>query len=327
MSKRERSDIRRPRTVLAIVLALVVATGATAVVADATGPGKNGQIVFRHYRSLFVVNADGTGERKLTHPRGEMLDSQPDWSPDGSKIAFMRCVQSCQVWSVNASGTGLRRLGPCCDDRGDPAWSPTGKQIAYSRGWGRVENDQIERTEIFLMNAGGGAARSLTRITAAKPFSAVVGAAAWSPNGKQLVFAVRNSKLGEPANGRAIFVINADGSGQRQLTPWSLNGGGRLDWSPDGELILFRVAGAKDQHGNIYTIHPDGSGLTQLTRYPAPKIVELGSFSPDGNWITFSRFSPGSAYPAVFALRIDGTGIRRVTKTDINFSPDWGRAR
>ena len=60
-------------------------------------------------------------------------------------------------------------------------------------------------------------------------------------------------------------MINADGSGQRQLTPWSLNGGGRLDWSPDGELILFRVAGAKEQHGNIYTIHPDGSGLTQLT--------------------------------------------------------------
>lgn len=136
-----------------------------------------------------------------------------------------------------------------------------------------------------------------------------------------------NSPSGEPANGRALFVINADGSEQRQLTPWSLNAGqGRLDWSPDGKLILFRVGGSKRQHGDVYTVHPDGSGLKQLTRYPAPKVVELGSFSPDGKRITFERFSSTSAYPAIFVMRSDGTGVRQVTSTDINFSPDWGRS-
>ncbi|MBA2385442.1 MAG: PD40 domain-containing protein, partial [Actinobacteria bacterium] len=65
----------------------------------------------------------------------------------------------------------------------------------------------------------------------------------------------------------------------------------------------------------------------KLTRYPAPKTVELGGFSPDGKWIVFSRFSESSAYPSLFAMRPDGTGLRRVTKSATNYSPDWGRAR
>ena len=71
-------------------------------------------------------------------------------------------------------------------------------------------------------------------------------------------------------------MINADGLGQRQLTPWSLNGSDP-DWSPDGNLILFRSVPGRDQHGNLYTINADGSDLKQLTRYPAPKALFAGS--------------------------------------------------
>lgn len=271
---------------------------------------------------------DGTGLRKLPH-QAPAYDDVPDWSPDGSRIAFQHCLERCNVWTVAANGTSARRLGPAGDERSQPAWSPNGTQIAYSRGWGRIENDHIEHAEIYVMNASGGAPRPLTAITASKPFSADVEAPSWSPAGKQLVFGVHNSKRGEPANGRALFVINTDGSGQRQLTPWSLNAGGaRPDWSPDGKLILFRVAGAKRQHGNIYTVHPDGSGLKQLTRYPESKIVgeESSSFSPDGKSITFSRFSTTS-YAEIFVMRNDGTGVRQVTSMRSNFSPDWRRAR
>ena len=334
-----REHIRRPRTVIATVVVLTLVAGATAVVAHATVPGKNGQIVYMHANKLFVINADGTGERKLPHTAG-LSDDQPDWSPDGSKVAFQRCLQrACNVWTVTRSGASLGRIGRAGDEA-DPAWAPNGKQIAYSRGGGGdaydfpLEPDQIEHAEIYVMNANGGAAHPLTGITTGKPFSADVEAPAWSPSGKQIVFAVHNSKLGDPANQRALFVINADGSAQRQLTPWSLNGGGRLDWSPDGKLILFRVAGAKKAHGNIYTVHPDGSGLKQLTHYPAPKAVSSGSFSPDGKWITFSRFSGSTPYPSIFAMHTDGTGVRRVTRragaagrTDLNYSPDWGSAR
>jgi Tol biopolymer transport system component len=322
--------MNRRKTVVKTLLSAAAAAGVAATLAQATvsaSSAKNGQIVYRHFHSLFVVNADGTGERKLTKPPGgKIVDDQPDWSPDGSTIAFNRCTSSCHVYTVAATGTGLRQLGPNADDRSEPAWAPNGKQLAYSRFWGRVVNDQFEQTEIYLMNANGGGARAVTSITQGKPFSADVFHATWSPNGAQLAFEVKNSKQGEPAGGRAVFVVAADGSGLRQVTPWELNGSAP-DWSPDGKLILLRVVGAKEQHGNIYIVHPDGSGLKQLTRYPAPKTLELGSFSPDGKWITFSRFSSGGPYPDVFAIRLDGSGLRQITKSGINFAPDWGRAR
>ncbi|MBA3584215.1 MAG: PD40 domain-containing protein [Gemmatimonadetes bacterium] len=317
----------RAKAVFTVVALAAVVTGGVAALAQATTPGKNGQIVYRNFKSLFVVNSDGSGERKLASPGRGKEDALPDWSPDGTTIAFQRCTDDCSVWTVAQSGTGLRRLGPAGDDRAEPAWAPNGRQIAYTRRWAGRKQDLFARAEIYLMNTNGGATRPITEITAAKPFSADLESAAWAPNGKQLVFSVSNSPSGEPANGRALFVINADGSGQRQLTPWSLNAGqGRLDWSPNGKLILFRVGGARRQHGDIYTIHPDGSGLKQLTRYPSPKTVELGSFSPDGKWITFSRFSAGSAYPSIYVMRPDGTAVRRVG-TGLAFSPDWGPAR
>ena len=253
----------------------------------------------------------------------------PDWSPDGSKIAFHRCREDgpCRVWIVNADASGLRPLGPGSDDRADPAWSPDGKTIAYSRFWGGVENDQIKFAEIYVMNPNGGGAHQLTRVTTSSPFSADVEHPVWAPDGKRLAFEVHNSKTAQPAGRSAIFVINADASDLHQLTSWSLNGS-NPDWSPDGELIVFRsVSAVKQQHGNLYTIHPDGSGLRRLTSYGGVKTVEAGSFSPDGRWIVFSRFSGESPYPTIFAIRRDGSGLRRVTRDDINFEPDWGPQR
>ena len=96
------------------------------------------------------------------------------------------------------------------------------------------------------------------------------------------------------------------------------------DWSPDGNLILFRSVPGRDQHGNLYTINADGSDLKQLTRYPAPKALFAGSFSPDGKWITYSGFTSGG--PGVFVMRLDETGLRQVTKGLYDVDVDWGRA-
>ena len=60
-----------------------------------------------------------------------------------------------------------------------------------------------------------------------------------SPDGKRLVFEVQNLSTADPPNRRAIFIVNVDGSGLRQLTDWSLNGGDHPDWSPDGKRILL----------------------------------------------------------------------------------------
>src|SRR6266498_2162418 len=103
------------RKFLPLVL-VVLAAAAAATSSQATAPGKNGLIVYQSSppHRLWVVSADGTGLRKLTTTKGPQRDDMnPDWSPDGSKVAFERCQKSCQVWTINGDGTGLKRLGTC----------------------------------------------------------------------------------------------------------------------------------------------------------------------------------------------------------------------
>jgi TolB protein len=146
----------------------------------------------------------------------------------------------------------------------------------------------------------------------------------WSPNGRQLVFEVQHFESADPPNRRALFVVNVDGSGLRQLTPWSMNAGGRPDWSPDGKRILFRTVSTSNRHhGNLYTINPDGTGLRRLTNYPAPKTLLNGSFSPDGKWIALSRFTDGP-YPSVYVMRADGRAVRRISSNVGIYDLDWG---
>ena len=82
----------RVRVVFGVLAAIVVATATSS---QATLPGANGRIVFERLRlqntrsgELFVMNADGTGVRKLTHPPSGTEDINADWSPDGSRIVF-----------------------------------------------------------------------------------------------------------------------------------------------------------------------------------------------------------------------------------------------
>jgi TolB protein len=319
----------RTREALAAVVVVALVACAAAAGAHATVPGKNGQIVFvgPSPNRLWLINLDGTGERKLTTTKGPQLqDEHPDWSPDGSKIAFERCERLCQVWTIKPDGTGLKRLGPAGEDLAMPNWAPNGKEIAVIRGWGGVVNNQIKFAEIFVLNVASGGLRQVTHHMTSNPYSADLMYPVWSPDGKRLVFEIHNSRTGDPAGSRALFVINADGSEQRQLTPWSLNGGDP-DWSPDGRTILFRSVPGREQHGNLFTINADGSGLKQLTRYPAPKAVYAGSFSPDGQWITFARFWGTDPYPAIFVMRTNGTGVRQVSPEGYNVAPDWGSSR
>ena len=323
------------RRCLLLGLVLLGASALAAVPALGTAPGKNGQIVYARFPTLWVINADGSGERKLPHAKRSEAHN-PDWSPDGSRIAFERCsANNCEIWIVSADGTREKRLGPdclrlpddACRDRGTPAWSPDGKRIAFGQGSKAVREGKLKFSEIFIMNADGSGARQVTRLTAGKPFAMDINRPMWSPDGKQLVFEMQNFKTADPPNRRALFVVNVDGSGLRQLTDWSMNGGDHPDWSPDGKLILFRsVSTANRHHGNLYTIHPDGTGLKRLTTYPAPKTILSGSFSPDGKWITFSRFNE-SPYPAIYVMQADGTRVRRVTQRTGLYEPDWGPAR
>jgi TolB protein len=320
------------RRALLIMSATAVCAAFLATLSHATAPGTNGRIAFSRYRlhdapyqaEIFVVNSDGSGERKVTHaPRGT-VDGEPDWAPDGSRIVFQRCrgQSVCQIWSVRPDGRGLRRLSPSCP-RGSavatcvydlsPVYSPDGRHIAFTRYRGP------KLVGVVVADA------NLRHVRRVGPGWEPDG---WSPDGKRLVFGWK------PANRPAVYVSNSDGTGRHPVTPWQLRAGDHPDWSPDGTRILFNtgVTGPAGVHnkGNLYTVRPDGTGLRQLTHFRGVSKISNGSYSPDGESIVFATVvgavnPPGATLTDVFIMSADGTNIRPVTRARNHDSePDWG---
>jgi TolB protein len=122
--------------------------------------------------------------------------------------------------------------------------------------------------------------------------------------------------------------VNVDGSGESRLVS-RLVGGNAPDWSPDGQWILF-TGSPKDGSADLYKVHPDGTGLTNLaSQRPGGSQYYFSSFSPDGTMIVTAR-TPGATPEGnadVYVMRADGTGIRPVTHTTRwESGADWGPA-
>ena len=330
------------------MLMVVVALAALAVVvssAFATAPAKNGRIAFKRYLdaahetggAIFTINPNGSGERQVTHPDRGTVDDQPDWAPDGTRILFQRCPSDsvCRAASVRPDGSDLHYLTPgCpaghgppdCTEAWDPAYSPDGHKIALGIASGRVKvvpgGDQIEKFTLVVMKADGSGQQPVFQLD---DYKGDLKAPQFSPDGRRLVFDQKNSRFGVPNNGRAVFVINVDGTGLRRITPWQLDAGGNPDWSPNGKLLLFCSNGdVKTKQSQVYVARADGTGLKQITHFKRGTTVLSYSFSPDGHWITFAK-SGVNGEPDVFVMRANGTHIRPVTRTKLwDSAPDWG---
>jgi Tol biopolymer transport system component len=108
---------------------------------------------------IYVMNADGTDQRRLTHAAGD--DYSPDWSPDGRKIAFVSERDgNDEIYGMNADGSEQRRLTSSRAHDYPPAWSPDGRKIAFA-------SDRDGNFDIYVMDADGSHVRNLTRSSAA----------------------------------------------------------------------------------------------------------------------------------------------------------------
>ncbi len=313
-SNHERRTSRRVLVTVALAAAFLMAG---ALPAFATAPGEIERIAFRVYfndahtrGAIFTIRPDGTGLVQLTHRGRVLLDTEPDWSPDGRWIVFMRVKVGVygRLYKMRSNGTHLTRLDSSCKPENcedlAPAWSPNGKLIAFTR------NDQ-GTDWLSVMRADGTHVREMTdRWTAGQ----------WSPNGKRMAVGRSIDR------GTAVFTIALDGTHARRVTPWKLHAGGG-DWSPDGRWILVESHNEQDRQDNLYLVHPNGSDLHQITRSPE-HVHQWGSysFSPDGTMITVSHNLGLGTDPDIVVLNLDGSGLRDVTNSAGTFesAPDWG---
>lgn len=253
---------------------------------------------------VYTIDVDGSGERRLTDSPG--LDAFPAWSPDGERLTFAsdRDGGNWELYTMDADGSQQRRLTDTPDqDESVTAWSPDGEEIAYV-------TDVIENPTIWVMGTEGGDPKRLT--SGNWP--------SWSPDGERIVYTTYST-------GTRLAVVNADGSGQRDLgasVARRLTGTAYAEepaWSPDGERIAF-VSRPLMGDEEIYAVNPDGSGRRRLTDIPGADHWPP-SWSPEGERIAFT--SDGTEERGeIFVMNADGSGLTKLTDDPADDSfPAW----
>lgn len=170
------------------------------------------QLVFASQDGIYVMNADGTGVRRVTRYEGDhaCFDLHPSWSPDASTIAFaVMCEGGNEgLWTVAIDGSARRQLiaGDYeSDEYRSPVWSPDGTRVAFVKTDWRG-NDPIKNASIYVTNADGTAE---TRVAEGAAFDRSL---AWSPDGRAIAF------TGYHEGGSDIFLVDLETREVTQLT-------------------------------------------------------------------------------------------------------------
>ena len=279
--------------------------------------------------TLFVSNANGSGERALTQPGS--LDYNPSWSSKGDWIVFTsERGESADLYRIHPDGSGLELLtdDPAYDDQA--AFSPDGKQIVF------VSTRASGRANLWILDI---ATRKATPLTTGdggdfRP--------SWSPDGTWIVFSSDRGSDLPPAKGRwerlqlsDVYLIRRDGSGLRRI---SQHGGfcGSPKWTQDSKNVVaycmsaqetwdYRFA-AQDGDDKLVRIDIATGETTPISSGPGVKLtpailpsgtvaylrrdktikgifygmgspgpagadVRAPSWSPDGQQVVYSRFS------------------------------------
>jgi TolB protein len=246
--------------------------------------------------SAAIINPDDGSYRVLPRTDPERLETHcPVWSPDAKRLAcegygqdqFERETDPSLngLYTIRSSdGGGLTRVtsNPGGSDiPGD--YSPNGKRLVFGRADHPADPAAVG---LYVLKLGGDRLRQIT------PPGTHVGDSGgdWSPQGNEIVF----SQHVTPDARSSLWVVHADGTGLHEIRVQAqpICGGAYSDpssqgcfgprWSPDGTRIVFARGTSGDDDSNIYTVNPDGTGLTQVTHGGRDQAPDWGTHPLSG---------------------------------------------
>jgi Tol biopolymer transport system component len=275
----------------------------------------------KQFFNIYVVNLDGSGLIKLTSDSG--LNGAPSWSPDGCQITFSSLRDAdgrAKIWVMNADGSNQTRLtnihntsNPAFYGDTWPSWSPDGTKILFDgyRDFNGSRNCYaVNCSEIFVMNADGSNDHP---ITSDPNRGGIYESPKWSPDGTKIVTSLPLGTIADSVDlGRAIVVMNADGSNQINLSNRSDHAffDVSVDWQPlsstasssssvigfsaasysayeDVGAIPITVNRTGDLNDVAFCFYATEDGTATITQNYAPKFGTL-RFAPEETSKTIS---------------------------------------
>ncbi|MBI2795441.1 MAG: PD40 domain-containing protein [Gemmatimonadetes bacterium] len=228
------------------------------------------------------------GDRRLFFGSSHAVDTACAPRPDPSKGYVWR-LDPFDIYTVGRDGKGLKRLTNYGVYTAEGILSPDGKRIVFTS----LKDGDLD---IYTMNVDGS---NVKRLTTTPGYD---GGPWWSPDGKQIVYRAWHYEPGDTAlatykalldqrlvrpNKMELWVMNADGSNQRQVTRL---GGANFgpSWAPGGRQIIFASNHRNPRSGNfdLYLVNLDGTGLEQVTTNK--DFDGFPMFSPDGTRIVWA---------------------------------------
>jgi Tol biopolymer transport system component len=298
-------------TAIAGVCALV-ALAALSGLARATYPGAtNGRIAFgmnvNGNTDVYTALPNGDDLRRLTTDPG--FDACAAYSADGRRIAYCSGAAQfgpVQVWTMKQNGTDKQQVTHMSGPATFPDFSPDGSTIVFT-----AKPAGSPTRDIYVIGSDG---NGLTRLTSGAGNNVYP---AFSPDGGKIVF--NSNRTGTSQ----VYVMNADGSGQSQLTFDPQPKDQVSDWSPDGSKIAYLADthGISDvvnpSWGDIWVMNADGSGQHAITSGASWYGT---AWSPDGSRIATMDMPSRTIYTLNAA---DGSDAQPVHPEGLQFVPGW----
>ena len=245
------------------------------------------------------AGCDGSGPS----PEPEILasDTEPAWSPDGNRVAYVHWSSGAErdayptglyVLDLRTNARTLVRAGLALS----PDWNPDGTRLAFSIG--NIVSSEPDGSGYKLLTQHGSAFFP-----------------AWSPDGKRLAFDTSHQ---DPRGASAIWLVNTDGAGHKDISTHGTGEWRDPDWAPDGHRIVHLrfLTGVSGEE--IFSMDSTGGEALRLTTNEMNDRNPV--WSPDGQWIAWTAFGRGRP-EAIWLMGSDGSEQQELTPG--GSSPSW----